>query len=42
MEIIIGCLLVITAVAVYVPIAYLRLSNKMLKAMEQIEANTRK
>ncbi len=42
MEWVIGCLLVITIIAVYFPIAYLRLSNKMLKIMEQVEINTRK
>jgi hypothetical protein len=42
MEWVIGCLLVITIIAVYFPIAYLRLTNKVLKVMEQIEINTRK
>ncbi len=42
MEWLIACLLVITIIAVYFPIAHIRLTNKVLKALEQIEANTRK
>ncbi len=38
----IGCVLVITIIAVYFPMAYIRLTNKVLKTLEQIEANTRK
>jgi len=42
MDWIIGCLLIITVIALYVPIIHIRLTNKVLKALEQIEANTRK
>ena len=42
MEVIIGCLLLITVVVVYVPIVHIRLNKKVLKVLEQIEVNTRK
>ena len=42
MEWIIACLLVITVIAIYSPIIYIRLTKKILKTLEQIEANTRK
>ncbi len=38
----IGCVLVITIIAVYFPMAYIRLTTQVLKTLEQIEANTRK
>ena len=34
------CLIVITGVIVYMPMAYARKSDKILKALQQIEANT--
>jgi hypothetical protein len=42
MDWIIGCLLIITIIALYVPIIHIRMTNKVLKVLEQIEANTRK
>ena len=42
MEWIIACLLIITVIAVYVPIVHIRTTKKVLKTLEQIEANTRK
>ncbi len=42
MEWIIGCLLVVTIIAVYVPIVHIRMTNKVLKTLQQIEVNTRK
>jgi len=36
------CVIVITGIAIYVPIMYIRKTDKLLKVMEQIEANTRK
>ena len=36
------CLVVIAAMAIYAPVIYIRKTNKMLKLLEQIEANTRK
>jgi hypothetical protein len=42
MEWIVGCLLIITIITIYFPIAHIRLANKVLKALEKIEANTRK
>ena len=42
MEIVIGCLLIITVIAVYIPIAHIRLTNKVIKTLEKIEANTSK
>ena len=38
----VACLLIITIIAIYFPIAHIRLSNKVLKALEKIENNTRK
>jgi hypothetical protein len=42
MEWVVGCLLVITIITIYFPIAHIRLGNKMLKSLEQIEVNSRK
>ncbi len=42
MEWLVACLLVITVIAVYFPIIHIRLTNRVLKALEKIEANTRK
>ena len=39
---IVGCLLLVTAIAIYFPIIHIRLTNKVLKALQQIEINTRK
>ncbi len=36
------CVCVITVIALYLPFAYLRLTNKVLKVLETIEVNTRK
>ena len=38
----IWCLFMITAVVVYIPLMYMRKTDKILKALQQIEANTRK
>ncbi len=37
-----GCIVLVTLLAVYVPTIYIRKTNKVLKVLEQIEANTRK
>jgi hypothetical protein len=42
MEWLIVCLLVITCIAIYFPVIHIRLTGKVLKALEQIEINTRK
>jgi len=42
MEFVIGCMLIVTIIALYVPIVHIRLTNKVLKALQQIEINTRK
>ncbi len=42
MQWIIACLLFITGIVAYFPVIYIRKTNKILKALEQIEANTRK
>ena len=42
MEYLIGCVLLITCIAVYFPVMHIRKTNKLLKVMEQIEINTRK
>jgi hypothetical protein len=39
---VIGCLFVIAAIAVYFPTIYIRRTDKILKILEQIEANSRK
>ncbi len=38
---VVGCLIVITIIAIYFPMAYIRLTNKVLKTLEKIEYNTR-
>ena len=42
MEFIVGCLVIVTIIALYFPIIHIRLTNKVLKALQQIEINTRK
>ncbi len=42
MEYVVGCLLFITGMTIYFPVIYIRKTNKLLKTLEQIEANTRK
>jgi len=37
-----GCAVLIALLVAYVPIVYIRKTNKVLKFLEQIEANTRK
>jgi hypothetical protein len=37
-----SCIVVIAAIVIYAPMVYIRKTNKMLKLLEQIEANTRK
>ena len=39
---VVWCLFVITGILVYFPIMYTRKTDKILKALQQIEANTRK
>jgi hypothetical protein len=39
---VIGCLLVIAALMVYLPVLFIRKADKLLKTLQQIEANTRK
>ena len=36
------CIIVVTLIAVYFPIVYIRKTDKLLKKLEEIEANTRK
>jgi hypothetical protein len=36
------CIVVIALMVIYFPTVYIRKTNKMLKLLEQIEANTRK
>ena len=36
------CIAVVAVLAIYVPTIYIRKTNKMLKLLERIEANTRK
>ncbi len=42
MEYLIGCVMIITFIAIYFPILHIRKANKLQKIMEQIEVNTRK
>jgi hypothetical protein len=37
-----GWVVFVTVLAIYVPTIYIRKTNKILKLLEQIEANTRK
>ncbi len=36
------CLCVITVIALYVPLAHIRLTNKVLRTLQKIEENTSK
>lgn len=38
----IWCLLFITGIVAYIPLLYIRKTDKLLKVLQQIEANTRK
>jgi hypothetical protein len=38
----VACVLFITGIVAYFPIVYIRKTNKLMKLLEQIEANTRK
>lgn len=42
MNILIACLIIITLVCIYFPFIFIRWVKKIMKALEQIEANTRK
>ena len=42
MEWLIVCLLLITTATIYFPTVIIRKSNRILKVLDQIEANTRK
>jgi hypothetical protein len=42
MQWVVACLLFITGMTVYFPVVYIRKTNKLLKVLGQIEANTRK
>ena len=42
MQWLIACLLIITGMTIYFPTVLIRKSNRILKVLEQIEANTRK
>ena len=37
-----GCVIFIAGIVAYVPVMYIRKTNKIMKLLEQIEANTRK
>ncbi len=37
-----ACVILIALIAIYVPTVYIRKTNKVLKLLQQIEANTRK
>jgi hypothetical protein len=42
MGFLIACVLIITVIALYFPLMHIRLMNKVLKSLQQIEINTRK
>ncbi len=42
MQWVVACLLFITGVVAYFPVVYIRKTNKLMKILGQIEANTRK
>jgi hypothetical protein len=37
-----GCVILIALIAIYVPTIYIRKTNKVMRLLEKIEANTRK
>jgi hypothetical protein len=37
-----GCAVLVALLAAYVPLIYIRKTNRVLKVLEQIEVNTRK
>jgi hypothetical protein len=39
---VIGCAVLVALLAAYVPLIYIRKTNKVLKVLQQIEINTRK
>ena len=39
---VIGCLLIITGIMVYMPVMFIRKTDKLLKILQQIEAKTSK
>jgi hypothetical protein len=41
-NVMIVCMLFITGIVAYFPIVYIRKTNRLLKLLEQVEANTRK
>ena len=40
--VLIFCVVILTAIAVYFPTIYIRKTNKLLAVLEKIESNTRK
>lgn len=42
MQWVVACLLFITGMVAYFPVIYIRKMNRLIKVLEQIEANTRK
>lgn len=42
MKLLVVCLFVVSGIAVYFPTIYIRKTNKVIKILEQIAANTRK
>lgn len=42
LQLLFACVIIIAALAIYVPTIYIRKTNKVLKLLEQIAANTRK
>ena len=40
--VVVFCVMILTAVAIYFPTIYIRKTNKMMALLEKIEANTRK
>ncbi len=39
---VVACLIFITGMTAYFPVIYIRKTNKILKALEEIQTNTRK
>lgn len=42
MELLTACVIFVAGIAAYFPVVYIRKTNKLLQALEKIEANTRK
>jgi hypothetical protein len=40
MNVIVACLVIVTGIAIYFPVIYIRKMNRVLSVLQQIESNT--